>query len=227
MVMQSSFPGVYQFQAGRKTLLLTRNLAPGKKVYGEKLFKDKNKEGIVEYREWIPTRSKLAAGMLKGIRGFSLQPGSAVLYLGAATGTTVSHISDIVGRQGIIFAVDFAPRVVRELVFLSEQRQNIAPILGNCLHPEEYLDRFCQCNFLFQDIAQREQVAIFLKHLPFLATGSLALLSIKARSIDVTQKPRVIFARVFEELKKHVTVLDWKTLEPFEDDHALFVCRKR
>ena len=46
---------------------------------------------------WNPFRSKLAAGIVGGIENIYMQPGSKVLYLGAASGTTVSHVADLVG----------------------------------------------------------------------------------------------------------------------------------
>lgn len=51
----------------------------------------------IEYRVWNPFRSKLAAAILGGIDEVHMPPGSKVLYLGAASGTTVSHVSDVVG----------------------------------------------------------------------------------------------------------------------------------
>ncbi len=51
----------------------------------------------IEYRVWNPFRSKLAAAILGGVDQIYMPPGSKVLYLGAASGTTVSHVSDIVG----------------------------------------------------------------------------------------------------------------------------------
>ena len=50
-----------------------------------------------EYRAWNPFRSKLAAAIVGGIEHIHMKPGSKVLYLGAASGTTVSHVSDLVG----------------------------------------------------------------------------------------------------------------------------------
>ena len=46
---------------------------------------------------WNPFRSKLAASIVGGIEAIYMKPGSKVLYLGAASGTTVSHVADLVG----------------------------------------------------------------------------------------------------------------------------------
>jgi rRNA 2'-O-methyltransferase fibrillarin len=51
----------------------------------------------IEYRVWNPFRSKLGAAILGGVDQIHIKPGAKVLYLGAASGTTVSHVSDIVG----------------------------------------------------------------------------------------------------------------------------------
>ena len=99
---RTKFQGIFE-KPGKRRVLYTKNFAPGKTVYTERLVKD----GKVEYREWIPERSKLAAAILKGLNQVRLYEGNVVLYLGAASGTTVSHFSDIVGRNGFIFALDF------------------------------------------------------------------------------------------------------------------------
>jgi fibrillarin-like pre-rRNA processing protein len=105
--------GVYiiRFEDGSERLA-TRNLTPGKRVYGERLVKWNG----VEYREWNPYRSKLAAAIANGLKFVPIQEGTHVLYLGAASGTTPSHISDIVGEKGLIYAVEFSPRVFREFM---------------------------------------------------------------------------------------------------------------
>ena len=77
--------------------IATRNLTPGTSVYGEELIQED-----VEYRIWNPRRSKLAAALLNGLKNLELDDASKVLYLGASTGTTVSHISDIVTEGRIL-----------------------------------------------------------------------------------------------------------------------------
>ena len=84
---------------GKDHLLVTKNLVPGESVYGEKRITIEGEvEGTkVEYRVWNPFRSKLAAGVLGGMDDIFIAPGKKVLYLGAASGTSVSHVADIVG----------------------------------------------------------------------------------------------------------------------------------
>ena len=84
--------------------LATQNLTPGLTVYGERLIHVKD----VEYRIWDAFRSKLAGAIIKGLQTVPLDPGYNVLYLGAASGTTPSHVSDIVGEKGHVYCVEFA-----------------------------------------------------------------------------------------------------------------------
>lgn len=206
-----------------KNRLYTKNLTPGKAVYGENLIMQDD----VEYREWDARRSKLAAAILKGIREYGVKERDVVLYLGAATGTTASHISDIVGKNGFVFALDFAPKVVRELVYVCEQRQNIAPLLEDANHPENYMSKITKADIVYQDIAQRNQVEIFLKNTDmFLKSGGYGLVAIKSRSIDVVKRPDKIFEDVKEQLKKRLRIIDYRTLNPFQIDHCFFVCKK-
>lgn len=204
--------------------IYTKNKTPGKDVYGERLYKD----GGVEYRQWDPTRSKLGAAITKKINLPNLKKDDVWLYLGAASGTTVSHVSDIV-TDGMVFALDFAPRVLRDLYFLAKERKNIAPIFANAGQLSDFEHLLTGVDVLFQDIATREQVKIFLKNFKFLKRGGYALLSVKARSIDVAKKPKAIFKEVERVLQgtDFLEITAWAPLEPYEKDHAMFVCKKK
>jgi len=203
--------------------LFTINLIPGIRLNDEKLIKEKNNE----YREWDAYTSKLATLILKGCTNIGLRKNDVVLYLGSATGTTVSHVSEIIGKEGFVFAVDFAPRVTRDLIFVSEKRKNIAPILADANKPDKLIERVSEVDVLYQDIAQKNQVQIFLKNIDiFLKDKGYALLAVKARSIDVTKNPKEIFKKVREELENKVTIIDFRLLEPFQKDHCMFVCKK-
>src|SRR3989344_5127710 len=207
MIQQTRFANIFEIEKGRKKMLLTKNLVPGRKVYDETLIKD----GKYEYREWDIWKSKLGSAIVKGASQIGLREGNVVLYLGASTGTTVSHVSDIVTNSGFVFALDFAPRVVRELVFLAEERKNIAPILGDAARPDTFASRISQADLVYQDIAQRDQTNIFLKNCEwFLKKDGFALFCVKARSVDVSKKPREIFqlTRKTLEESKLVTVVE-------------------
>lgn len=136
-------------------MLVTKNLVPGEAVYGEKRISvEGGVEGTkVEYRVWNPFRSKLAAGVLGGLDQIFIAPGKKVLYLGAASGTSVSHVADIVGpvcsqpifllvsflnlesflQEGIVYAVEFSPRSGRDLIGMAKKRTNVIRTLSTSL----------------------------------------------------------------------------------------------
>ena len=202
--------------------LFTVNADTGNSVYGERLFNFDNQE----YRQWDQRRSKLGASISKGIFLPDFKKNDVWLYLGAASGTTVSHVSDIL-TEGFVFGIEFSPRVLRDLYFLSEKRKNIAPILADASKPKEYLNLISGVDIVFQDIAQKNQVEIFKKNMDlFLKKDGYGIFSCKSRSIDVSKKPRDVFKVVEKQLREYFTIVDWKTLEPYEIDHAVFVCKK-
>ncbi|WP_461867149.1 fibrillarin-like rRNA/tRNA 2'-O-methyltransferase [Thermococcus sp.] len=223
-IKKHKFPGVYVFiDEDGSEKIATKNLVPGQKVYGERLIKSEGKE----YRIWNPRRSKLAAAILKGLRNFPIKPGSAVLYLGIASGTTASHVSDIVGWEGKIFGIEFSPRVLRELVPLVEERRNIIPILGDATKPEEYRALVTKVDVIFEDVAQPTQAKILIDNAKaYLKSGGYGMISVKSRSIDVTKEPEQVFKEVENELGEYFEVVEHLSLDPYEKDHALFVVRK-
>ena len=224
MIKPSKIFEVYEFQEGKKRQLYTINLVPGQNVYGEKLVKENN----FEYRAWDASKSKLAAVILKDSPNIGIKKNDVVLYLGAASGTTVSHVSDIVGSNGFIFAIDIAPRVMRDLIFLCYKRKNIAPILLDANKINLLKERISAVDVIYQDVAQKNQVDIFLKNTDlFLKNDGYALLAVKARSIDVTKQPKQIFKEVREKLEKSLIIIDYRELEPFQKDHCMFICKKK
>lgn len=201
----------------------TVNLTPGKTVYDERLFRISK----VEYRQWNPRRSKLGAAIANKVKGIEFKKDDNVLYLGAASGTTISHVSDIT-KEGVVYGVEIAPRPLQDLVILSERRKNIIPILADANVPEKYAGIIEKCDIVFQDIAQKNQTEIFLKNLNmFLKEGGIGMLCVKARSVDVVKNPKEIFEAVEKELRKSLKIIDFKRLEPFERDHMFFVVKKQ
>ena len=166
--------------------------------------------------------------VMKGCTNAGIRKGDVVLYLGASHGYTCSFVSDMVGEEGLIFAVDPAPRVMRDLVFLAEKRKNIAPVMADANHPEEYVSRVCEADIVYQDIAQKNQQDIFVRNCElFLKKGGYGLLAVKARSIDVKRKPKQLFEEIRQNLEKIFTVIDYKTLDPFEKDHCMIIVKKK
>ena len=203
--------------------LATLNLDQGKSLYGERLI---NVHGH-EFRLWDPFRSKLAAALTKGL-DFDLKPNTRVLYLGASTGTTVSHISDIVGINGRIFAIESSSRVGRELIAnVSSRRKNVIPIITDARKPRSYFSIYDTIDMVYCDIAQPDQTEIAIDNCHvYLKQGGILLLVIKARSIDVTMDPRKVVKREIRKLEydnfKNLQVVN---LDPFDKDHAFVYAR--
>lgn len=218
------FEGVYWVNLeGEETRLATKNLAPGHQVYDEKLIEFDGEE----YRIWNPYRSKLAAAIFEEIERVPINIGSKVLYLGAASGTTPSHVSDIVGGDGIVYGVEISSRPVRDLLATCKERPNIAPILADAQNIQEYRTMVEQVDVLYQDIAHPEQTSIVLKNAEaFLREKGYVLLALKARSIDVTKDPQEIFEEEIERLEKEMKIIDSKLLDPYEEDHAMILLEK-
>jgi len=200
--------------------LFTRKLA-GDSVYGERIVN----AGGVQYREWKPWRSKLAAALKSGLREFPFQRDSRVLYLGAASGTTSSHVSDLC-PEGKIFCVEVSPRSFRDLLTVASVRPNMFPLKADARHPEHYKAIVSEVDVVYQDIAQRDQERIFLSNVSnFLRPGGRGFLMIKARSIAVAERPDDIFRRINEVLTSTpgIKVLEKHRLEPFHKDHMAVV----
>lgn len=222
MITKSKIFEVYEEKGWKK--LYTVNLTPGKKVYDEQLVKQNN----IEYRTWDAYGSKLAASILNGCKNIFLRKDDIVLYLGSATGTTVSHVSDIVGKEGFVFAVDVAPRVMKDLVLNCDGRKNIAAILADANRTKDLIERVSMVDVIYQDIAQKDQVGILIKNINmFLKKDGYAIIAIKARSIDVTKYPKQIFKEVKEKLEKELIIVDYRTLEPYQKDHTMFICKNK
>ncbi len=216
--------GVYFIVSNGEKLLATRNLSPGKKVYGEELV---SVDGV-EYRLWNPSRSKLGAAIMVGLRTNPVKPGSKVLYLGVASGTTCSHVSDIVGEGGQIWGVDFAPRPVRDFIDnVARYRRNITPILGDARQPQTYSYLVPRVDVIFSDVAQPDQAEILVKNARlFLRRGGYAMLSIKSRSVDVRSEPETVYIGQVGVLEKAGFETEQVLgLEPYELDHALALAR--
>lgn len=222
----SKFPQVYQvFLDDGSCRLATRNLAPGRSVYGEKLIKY---EGV-EYRIWDAFRSKLAAAILKDIKFVPINPRDQVLYLGAASGTTASHVSDIVGENGYVYCVEFAPRAVRELVNnVCLYRLNMIPILEDARFPERYMMFINgKVDVIYCDIAQPEQAKILADNADlFLKRGGWIMLAVKAQSIDVTKEPDEVYRQEVKVLENRgFNIMDVAHLEPYDKAHAMILAK--
>jgi len=220
------FEGVYwvRFEDGSRKLA-TRNLVPGRNVYGELLIKHET----VEYRVWDPYRSKLAAAIMNGLEVVPVQSGHTVLYLGAASGTTASHVSDIVGEKGHVYCVEFAARSIRELVDnVCAYRLNMSPILADARLPETYASLVGKVKNIYCDIAQPEQAKVLADNADmFLIPDGWIMLAVKAQSIDVTKEPSEVYKQEMGVLKaRSFRIRQLVNLEPFDKAHALILAQK-
>lgn len=215
--MQQIFPGVYKDQ-GR---FFTKSRFPGFRVHGERRLM----VGGNEYREWSPYHSKLAAAMAKGLKTFPFKQGQNVLYLGAAQGVTSSFLSDILGPEGNLYCVEFAPRAMRDLIFVCEKRDNMHPILEDAMRVENYADDVGPVDAIFQDVAAKEQAEILLRNATLLKEGGFAALAVKSQSIDSAVAPEIVYKKTLEKLTS-LTLLEHFRLDPFEKDHLFCLFQK-
>ena len=201
--------------------LATQNLVPGNQVYNEKLVQYKG----VEYRIWNPFRSKLAAAIMNGLKDFTFNQKSDVLYLGVSTGTTISHISDIVSQGGTIFGIEHTSRVARDFLDrVASHRKNIVPIIQDARRPEEFFSVYKKVDAVYVDIAQPDQTNIAIKNCKlYLKSGGYLLLIIKTRSIDVTKDPKRVIKNEIKKLESFFETKQTIDLYPYDKDHVMVI----
>ncbi len=204
--------------------LYTKNAVPGFSVYGERLIESKG----VEYREWDPYRSKLSALLLQNPISNFLSSGLKCLYLGASSGTTVSHLSDIL-EDGIIYAVEFAERSIRQLIQNTSNRKNVVPILSDARYPEMYANSvFTEIDLVYQDVAQPNQAEIAIRNCNyFVKKGGILVLAIKSQSIDSVAKSEEVYARESNTIKEAgYELLETVNIDKYAANHVVVVARK-
>ncbi|MDH7594324.1 MAG: fibrillarin-like rRNA/tRNA 2'-O-methyltransferase [Methanomicrobiales archaeon] len=184
-------------------------------VYGERML-----EG---YRVWDPFRSKFSALHMLG-KEIELSPEMRVLYLGAAHGTTVSHVADYVE---VVYAIERAPLPMRHLLRVAERRKNVIPILADAREPETYAHLLEEVDLLYQDVADQAQVEIALRNRIFLKTGGLLVLMLKVPCIDCTSGPEAILESARDGVAKGYEIFDHSWLAPYHEDHAAIMGKKK
>ncbi|MEM3781761.1 MAG: fibrillarin-like rRNA/tRNA 2'-O-methyltransferase [Candidatus Micrarchaeaceae archaeon] len=218
MEPEELFDGVYKI--GGK--LATKNLVPGTKVYGEDIVKIRG----VEYRLWNPYRSKLSAAILNGLKEMHIKRGSCVLYLGAATGTTCSHVSDIVGSEGSVYCVELSERSMRDLLRVCEKRANMLPILGDAAKPESYKAEVGTVDIIYQDVSSRLQAEILLRNAALLKRGGYAYIAIKSQSIDSAAKPEKVYNEFVNAASGAFELSEAIDIAPYTMLHLFVVMKK-
>ncbi|MEM3208698.1 MAG: fibrillarin-like rRNA/tRNA 2'-O-methyltransferase [Candidatus Micrarchaeaceae archaeon] len=211
------FPGV--FKLGNR--LATKNKVPGHSTYGEKL----ENVGGVEYRYWNPYRSKLAAAILKGLKEFHISHNSSVLYLGAATGTTCSHISDI-ACDGVIYCVEISEQSMQKLLRECEIRNNMLPYLRDARNVETYANEIENVDIIYQDVSARDQAEILIRNSQLLNDNGYAYVAIKSQSIDVGKSPQQIYKEFLEKASSVFKVIETIDIMPYDKSHLFAVMKK-
>ncbi|MFB6081954.1 MAG: fibrillarin-like rRNA/tRNA 2'-O-methyltransferase [Halanaeroarchaeum sp.] len=204
--------GVERREFDGESALATR----GAPVYGEPTA-----DG---WRRWDPDRSKLGAMLALGM-DTGLEADQRVLYLGAANGTTVSHVADVAGPT---YAVEFAPRPTRDLLEVAETRDRLFPLLKDARKPATYAHVVeADLDAVVQDVATRGQADVARANRRFLADDGRLIAAIKARSEDVTATPAAVFEDVLAALREDYEVLATERLEPYHVDHLAVVATPR
>ncbi|MDE1834361.1 MAG: fibrillarin-like rRNA/tRNA 2'-O-methyltransferase [Candidatus Micrarchaeota archaeon] len=218
MKVDKLFYGVFKVDGK----LATASIYPGNRVYGEELVTTDN----AQYRLWNPYRSKLAAAIMNGLKEFHIEKESSVLYLGAATGTTSSHVSDVVGNDGMVYCVEISERSMRDLLKACEVRVNMLPILQDARNVESYGADVGEVDIIYQDIAAKDQSEILIKNSKLLKNGGYAYVAIKSQSIDITRSPNEVFKEFLKDVSGTFKVLEEIDIEPYDKMH-LFVTLKK
>ncbi|OGI11705.1 hypothetical protein A3K64_00215 [Candidatus Micrarchaeota archaeon RBG_16_36_9] len=216
--MKEIFPNIFSID----NKLLVENPVPGYKPFDEDILK----QGKKEFRIWNPYRSKSAAAIVRGIKEFPVTESSKVLYLGAAHGYTPSFFSAIVGKNGVVYAVEFSERCFNELLPICSKYKNLTPILADARKPELY-SWIEKVDIVYCDISQPDETEIAIRNCKeFLKPDGYLLLAIKSRSIDITRTPKEVYESEIKKLKEsNYKIVDWKTLDPFERAHAFIIAK--
>ncbi|MEM0201909.1 MAG: fibrillarin-like rRNA/tRNA 2'-O-methyltransferase [Candidatus Micrarchaeaceae archaeon] len=211
------FPGV--FRIGNR--LATKNKVPGHSTYGEELVRI---DGI-EYRYWNPYRSKLAAAILKGLKEFHIISNSNLLYLGAATGTTCSHVSDI-ACDGVIYCVEISEQSMQKLLKECEIRDNMLPYLKDARNVEAYASEIGKVDIIYQDVSARDQAEILIRNSQLLRSNGYAYVAIKSQSIDVAKPQQLVYKEFLKKTSSIFKVIETIDIMPYDKSHLFAVMRK-
>ena len=214
---------LHALREGERYTPATEALDSSRAVYGERLVA--RRAGW--WRRWDPYRSKPAAALLRGYSGPLPQAGETWLYLGAATGTTASHVADLVGRDGVVYAVETSLRPFARLLRLAERYPNLLPVLGDARTPESYAGLVPPVDGVYSDVAQPDQVAIARANSKvFLRDGGPLLIALKLSSMRRNVPPEALEERAKIELRPLRSVSPTVGLEPFHRQHRFLAFRQ-
>jgi fibrillarin-like pre-rRNA processing protein len=172
--------------------------------------------------EWNPYKSKPAAAILNSLQNFPVKKGQKILYLGAAHGTTISHFSNIVGDNGILYGVEVSTKIISKLVEKVKKKKNVVPLLEDARFPENY-GWIGKVDLVYEDIAQRDQVSILKRNRVFLKENGIIVVALKAKAIDSVKEVKEIYKEAIKELSEYFEIIETIDLEPYEHDHLFIV----
>lgn len=173
-------------------------------------------------RRWDAGRSKLAAALLRGFEGPIPGAGERWLYLGAASGTTASHVADLVGSDGLVFAIEKSLRPTVRLLRLAERYPNLRPILADARRPDEYAGDLAICDGVYVDIAQPDQIDIAMSNARrYLRRDGALLLALKTASMGRQRDAAGHLAAAQARLGELLDLERPVPLEPFHRRHYL------
>ncbi len=211
---------LWESQEGDRRAFWTEALGEPPAVYGERVIRAE--AGWL--RHWDPNRSKLAAALVRGLSQCLPRSGERWLYLGAATGTTASHVADLVGRSGAVYAVELSVRPFVRLLRLADRYPNLYPILADARVPEEYLALVPPVDGIYADVAQPDQVGLARRNAElFLQEGGPLLLALKTASMGRGGTPHQYAERARSELGAWREVRPTISIEPFHRQHLFLV----
>ncbi|TFG27574.1 MAG: fibrillarin-like rRNA/tRNA 2'-O-methyltransferase [Promethearchaeota archaeon] len=219
------FYGVYISGPSNNIRLYSKNLVPGHQVYGERIIEYKNEE----FREWDPYRSKLAALIIENPTSNFISNNTICLYLGASSGTTISHLSDII-KNGVIYGIEFAERSIRQLIQNTTNRKNIIPILADARYPDTYTKSiFNEIELIYQDVAQPNQAEIAVLNANYyLKSGGLVILAIKSQSIDSISKSEKIYKQEKNTLENAgYEIVESINIHKYAANHIILIVKKK
>jgi fibrillarin-like rRNA methylase len=213
---------LHEIREGERAVPATEALGDPPDVYGERLVPTRSGW----WRRWDPYRSKLSAALVKGYRGPLPQPGERWLYLGAATGTTASHVADLVGPEGAVYAVEMSLRPFARLLRLAERYPNLLPILADARRPDDYAGWVPPVDGVYSDVAQADQVGIARRNVDLFLRGAGALLLVlKLSSLGRDRASDTLVERALAELRPFRPVTPPLPLEPFHRQHRFLAAR--
>ena len=212
-------PRLFERVQGERRELWTEAVGDPPPVYGERWTEVSGHR----CRLFEPGRSKLAAAVVRGWRGDLPAPGERWLYLGAASGTTASHVADLLGPEGRLYAVERSLRPFSRLLALSERWPNLRPILADARDPFAYAGLVPPAEGVYCDVAQADQIEIILRNAELLVRGEGARILIALKTASMGRHRTAAGHREFAEkaLADKVALVPSVSLEPFHRGHFL------